>query len=65
MFQFVSKLFETSESVDLDIFTCFNLIQSVYYKNFICFNVSKHQIIMGSGILTFFVSVCFETFQKK
>ena len=27
MFQFVSERFEKSESVDLDIFTCFNLFQ--------------------------------------
>ena len=55
LFQFVSKRFETSESLDLVILTCFNLFQSIYYKNYICFKVLKHQIIMGSGIFTFFM----------
>ena len=31
MFQFVSKRFETIESVDLDILACFNLFQKFYF----------------------------------
>ena len=55
LFQFVSKCFETSESVD---FNHFHLFQ------FLCFNVSKHQI-WGLEFSTFYVSVCFETFRNK
>ena len=63
LFQFVSKHLETSESLDLEIFTCFNLLQQVYYKIYMfqCFE----KINMGSGIFTFLVSVCFEKFETE
>ena len=63
LFQFVSKRFETIESVDLDISACFNLLQSVYYIIYM-FNVSKHQI-WGLEFSHFYVSVCFETFRNN
>ena len=51
MFQFVSKRFETIESVDLKIFSLFQY-------------VSKHQI-WGLEFSPFNVSVCFETFRNN
>ena len=59
MFQFVSKRFETIESVDLDIFSCFNLLQSVYYiiYMFQCFETPD----MGPGIFTF---LCFSLYRN-
>ena len=69
LFQFVSKCFETSESVDFNHFhlfqfLCFNVLKHQIYLvynfqlfmfQFVskCFKVLKHQIIMGSGIFTF------------
>ena len=51
MFQFISKRFETIESVDVDIFACLSLFQKFYYiiYMFQCFETP----VMGSGIFTF------------
>ena len=63
MFQFVSKRFETIESLDLDIFSLFQSVSVVYYiiYMFQCFETPD----MGPGIFTFFlfqfVSKRFET----
>ena len=62
LFQFVSKRFETIESVDLDIFSLFQFV-SVNLLS-ICFIVSKHQI-WGLEFSPFYVSVCFETFRNN
>ena len=63
LFQFVTQRFETSGSVDLVIFACFNLFKSVYYIifMFLCFETPD----MGSRIFTLFVSDCFKTFGNK
>ena len=58
LFQFVSKCFETIESVDLEIFCLFQFVSVVLLYN----------PDMGPGIFTlefFFVSVCFETFRNN
>ena len=68
LFQFVSKRFETIESVDLEIFCLFQFVSVVLLYN-LCFNV--YYIIymfqcfetpdMGPGIFTFF---CFSLFRN-
>ena len=57
MFQFVSKRFETIESVDLDIFSAFQFVSVVFYiiYMFQCFETPD----MGAGIFTF---LCFSLF---
>ena len=59
MFQFVSKRFETIESVDLDIFSAFQFVLVVYYiiYMFQCFETPD----MGAGIFTF---LCFSLFRN-
>ena len=65
LFQFVSKRFETIESVDLEIFCLFQFVSVVLlYIKSICFNVSKHKI-WGLEFSPFFVSVCFEMFRNN
>ena len=61
MFQFVSKRFETIESVDFEIFSLFQFVSVVLLYNLY---VSKHQI-WGLKFSPFFVSVCFETFRNN
>ena len=61
LFQFVSKRFETIESVDLEIFCLFQFVSVVLLYNLY---VSKHQI-WGLEFSPFFVSVCFETFRNN
>ena len=57
MFQFVSKRFETIESVDLEIFCLFHFVSVVYYY------ISKHQI--SNYLFMFqFVSKRFETIES-
>ena len=63
MFQFVSKRFETIESVDLEIFLPVSICFSSFTIQSICFNVSKHQI-WGLEFSPFYVSVCFATFRN-
>ena len=59
MFQFVSKRFETIESVDLDIFSQFQFVSVVYYiiYMFQCFETPD----MGAGVFTF---LCFSLFRN-
>ena len=59
MFQFVSKRFETIESVDLEIFCLFHFVSVVLLYNLYvqCFET----LDMGPGIFTFF---CFSLFRN-
>ena len=64
MFQFVSKRFETIESVDLDIFSLFqyvsvSLLYNLYVSKF------RNTRIWGLEFSLFYVSVCFETFRNN
>ena len=61
MFQFVSKRFETIESVDFKILCLFPSVSVVLLYNLY---VSKHQI-WGLEFSPFYVSVCFETFRNN
>ena len=59
MFQFVSKRFETIESVDLEIFCLFHFVSVVLLYNLY---VSMFETPdMGPGIFTFF---CFSLFRN-
>ena len=60
LFQFVSKRFETIESVDLEIFCLFKFVSVVLLYNLYVSMFRKHQI-WGLELSPFFVSVCFET----
>ena len=59
LFQFVSKRFETIESVDLEFFCLFHFVSVVllYIYMFQCFETPD----MGAGIFTFF---CFSLFRN-
>ena len=63
MFQFVSKRFETIESVDLDIFILF---QSVYYiiYMFQCFETPEYGVWNFHLFMFQFVSKCFDTIER-
>ena len=63
LFVLVSKHLETSESVDLNSFSCLDLFQSVYYIIYMFQRFETPD--MGSRIFTYFVSVCFETFRTS
>ena len=67
LFQFVSKRFETIESVDLEIFCLFQFVSVVLlFIKSICFNVSKHRIwgLEFSPFFVSFVSKRFETIES-
>ena len=64
MFQFVSKRFETIESVDLENFCLFQFVSVVLLYNLYVSMISKHQI-WGLEFSPFYVSVCFETFRNN
>ena len=64
MFQFVSKRFETIESVDLDILSLFQFVSVVLLLltyMFQCFETPD----VGPGIFTFYVLDCFEMFRNN
>ena len=65
MFQFVSKRFETIESVDLEIFSLFQFVSvSLLYKliyMFQCFETPD----MGPGIFTFLCLSLFRNVSKQ
>ena len=64
MFQFVSKRFETIESVDLDIFSLFQYVSvSLLYNLYV--SMFRNTRIWGLEFSPFFVSVCFETFRNN
>ena len=63
LFQFVSKRFETIESVDLEIFCLFHFVSVVLQYN-LYVSMLKHQI-WGLEFSPFYVSVCFETFRNN
>ena len=60
-FSLFQKRFETTESVDLDIFSPFQFVSLVLLYNLY---VWKHQI-WGLEFSPFYVSVCLDTFQNN
>ena len=63
-FQFVSKRFETIESVDLDIFSLFQFVSvSLLYNLYV--SMFRNTRYGGWNFHLFFVSVCFETFRNN
>ena len=63
MFQFVSKCFETIESVDLDIFSAFQFVSVVLLYNLYVsmFRNTRYDLEFSP----FYVSVCFEMFRNN
>ena len=64
MFQFVSKRFETIESVDLDIFSLFQSVSvSLLYNLYV--SMFRNTRIWGLEFSPFYVSACFKTFRNN
>ena len=64
MFQFVSKRFETTESVDLDIFSLFQYVSVVLLYN-LYVSMFRNTRYGAWNFPYFYVSVCFETFRNN
>ena len=64
LFQFVSKRFETIESVDLEIFCPFQFVSVVLLYN-LYVSMFRNTRYGGWNFHLFFVSVCFETFRNN
>ena len=64
LFQFVSKRFETIESVDLEIFCLFQFVSVVLLYN-LYVSMFRNTRYGAWNFHLFFVSVCFETFRNN